>query len=98
MNLKTPLRIAIGLAALVAGVLAYAQSATGDGEIRKIDAEQKKLTLKHGEIKALDMPPMTMVYRVKDPALLSSLAVGDHVSFSVEKLDGAYTITRIEKK
>lgn len=68
-----------------------------EGEVRKVDAAQHKVTLKHGEIKALDMPAMTMAYRVKDAAALNQLAPGDHVRFSVEKIDGAYTITSIQK-
>ena len=68
-----------------------------DGEVRKIDAAQHKITLKHGEIKALDIPAMTMTFRVKDAMALSQLSVGDRVRFSVEKWDGTYTITSILK-
>jgi len=86
-------------AALLAGaaVAAWAQAGGVDGEVRKIDAAAQKITLKHGEIKNLDMPPMTMAFRVKDPSVLAQLAVGDKVRFSVEKIDGAYTVTQIQK-
>jgi Cu(I)/Ag(I) efflux system protein CusF len=83
------------LAVLLAGT-AFAQPT--DGEVRRIDKAQSKVTLKHGEIKNLEMPPMTMVFRVKDPAMLDALAVGDKVRFSVEKLDGQYTVTAISKQ
>ncbi len=68
-----------------------------DGEVRKIDKDAGKLTLKHGEIKSLDMPPMTMVFRVRDARLLDGVAVGDRVRFTAEKIDGNYTVTSIAK-
>lgn len=73
---------------------AFAQSA--DGEIRKVDKDAKKITIKHGPIKNLDMPPMTMVFQVKDPAMLDQVKAGDKVKFDAEKLGGAYTLTKIE--
>jgi Cu/Ag efflux protein CusF len=86
----------LALLGLAAGAL-FAQVASGEGEVRKIDPGQQKLTLKHGEIKAMDMPPMTMAYRVKDAAVLSQLQVGDRVQFTVEKVNGAYTLTSVRK-
>ncbi len=67
-----------------------------DGEVRKIDTSAKKITLKHGEIKNLDMPPMTMVFQVKDPAMLGTVKVGDKVKFTVEDKNGAMTVLTIE--
>ncbi len=66
-----------------------------DGEVRKIDLSAKKITLKHGEIKNLDMPPMTMVFQVADPAMLEKVKVGDKVQFSVEEKNGAMTVLTI---
>lgn len=86
---------ATALAGFLAGT-ALAQPT--DGEVRKIDKAQSKVTLKHGEIKNLEMPPMTMVFRVKDPKMLDALTVGDKVRFSVEKIDGQYTVTTISKQ
>ena len=68
-----------------------------DGEVRKIDLENKKITLKHGEIKNLDMPGMTMVFQVKDPAVLATVKAGDKVKFTVDKVNGAMTILSLEK-
>jgi Cu(I)/Ag(I) efflux system periplasmic protein CusF len=79
-------------------VAASAWAAGADGEVRKIDRAQSKITLKHGEIKALDMPPMTMVFRVKDAKLLDGLAAGDKVSFTAEQIDGQYVVTSVQKK
>ncbi len=67
-----------------------------DGEIRKIDKEAKKITLKHGEIKSLDMPPMTMVFQVKDEKMLDGLKVGDKVKFAAERGKGSYVVTSIQ--
>lgn len=67
-----------------------------DGEVRKIDTDNKKLTLRHGPLKNLDMPGMTMVFQVTDPAMLEKLQVGEKVRFQAEKIDGKFTVTRIE--
>lgn len=66
-----------------------------EGEIRKVDKANKKITIKHGEIKNLDMPGMTMVFQVKDPVMLDNLKVGDKVKFRAEKSGGAFVITDI---
>jgi Cu(I)/Ag(I) efflux system protein CusF len=77
-------------------VAVLAQSALVDGEIRKVDKDAKKVTIKHGPMPSLDMPAMTMVFQVKDPAMLGQVKPGDKVKFEAQKLGGAYTVTRIE--
>lgn len=72
-------------------------SALADGEVRKVDRNGKKLTIKHGPIKNLDMPAMTMVYPVKDPAMLEHVKAGDKVKFSAEKIGETLTVTKIEQ-
>jgi len=67
-----------------------------DGEIRKVDMETKKITIKHGEIKNLDMPGMTMVFQVKDPAMLDKVKTGDKIRFKAEKAGGAIVVTDIQ--
>ncbi len=67
-----------------------------EGEVRKIDMETKKITLKHGEIKSLGMPGMTMVFQVKDPAMLDTVKAGDKVKFNAERAGGALVVTHIE--
>ena len=74
----------------------HAQGAMSEGEVRKVDKSQGRVTLKHGEIKNLDMPPMTMVFRVKDAAFLDKVKEGDKIKFSAEKVEGNFTITQIE--
>ena len=84
------------LAALLAAPAAYAASHLADGEVRKVDKEAKKITLKHGPLPALEMPAMTMVYQVKNPAMLERVKAGDKVKFSAEMNGGAMIVTRIE--
>ncbi len=72
--------------------VAQAQS---DGEIKKVDKAAGKITVKHGPLVNLDMPPMTMVFKVKDPAMLEQVKAGDKVKFTVEKINGAFTITAL---
>ena len=67
-----------------------------DAEVRKVDKEAQKVTLRHGPIPNLDMPAMTMVFRVADPSALGRLSVGDKVRFRADKVDGQYTVTAIE--
>ena len=66
-----------------------------DGEVRKVDMDAGKLTLKHGEIKSLDMPGMTMVFVVKDKAMLDKLKAGDKIKFKAINDAGKYTVTEI---
>lgn len=68
-----------------------------DGVIRKIDRENRKITIRHGEIKNLDMPPMTMVFQVKDPVMLDTVKAGDNVKFRAEKTAGFFVITDIQQ-
>ena len=67
-----------------------------EAEVRRIDTVANKVSLKHGEIKNLDMPPMTMVFQVSDPALLGKIKVGDKVRFTATQVNGAYTVMSLE--
>lgn len=67
-----------------------------DAEVRKVDVAASKVTLKHAEIKSLDMPAMTMVFAVKDKAMLDSLKVGDRIKFKAVNDAGKYTVTEIQ--
>jgi Cu(I)/Ag(I) efflux system periplasmic protein CusF len=71
-------------------------TAQSEGEIRRIDKEVGKVTLRHGPIENLDMPAMTMVFRYADPTLLQGLKEGDKVRFAADRVDGVITVTRIE--
>lgn len=66
------------------------------GEVRKIDTEQGKLTIKHGPIENLQMPGMTMVFKAADPAMLQKLQVGDKIEFAAEKANGAIVVTTVQ--
>ncbi len=99
----------IALLSTLLSLGAHAQTATpkempakdmAEAEVRKIDKDAKKITLKHGPIKNLDMPGMTMVFQVKDAALLEKLALlnaGDKILFTAEQQQGAFVVTGAEK-
>lgn len=71
-------------------------TAMTEGEVRKIDKEQGKITLKHGAIKNLGMPGMTMIFRVRDKTMLDQVKEGDKVKFVADNLDNQLTVTKIE--
>jgi Cu(I)/Ag(I) efflux system protein CusF len=85
----------IAVAAAVA-LPSFAQTAMDDAEVRKVDKENQKITLKHGEIKNLEMPAMTMVFAVKDPAMLDNVKAGDKVQFRAVNENGKLTVTEIQ--
>ena len=87
-------------ALLLAAATGLAQTTAADmaeAEIRKVDRDARKITLKHGPIKNLDMPPMTMVFQVRDAKMLDNLKAGDKVRFSADQQQGAYVVTAVEK-
>jgi Cu/Ag efflux protein CusF len=73
-----------------------AQAAFADAEVRKVDKSRGRITLKHGEIKSLDMPAMTMVFGVKDTAMLDQVKAGDKIRFAATNQDGKFTVTEIQ--
>jgi Cu(I)/Ag(I) efflux system protein CusF len=83
---------------VLCGVAAHADAelVMAEGVVRKLDVDNRKITIKHGEIKNLDMPGMTMVFRLQEKINIDSLKSGDKVLFHVEKLDGGYTITELQ--
>ncbi len=83
-------------AALPQGVIA--QSDMVDGRVTKIDESAGKITIKHGPLKKFDMDDgMTMVFRAQDPAMLKTVKAGDKVKFQVDRVNGQFTVTKIEK-
>jgi Cu/Ag efflux protein CusF len=96
-KLKRKLAMA-GIAAMLSATSGIAQSAAINGEVKKIDESAGKITLKHGPAKSLGMDePMTMVYRVKDPAMLTQVKVGDKVLFEAEEAASGFTVTKLQK-
>jgi Cu(I)/Ag(I) efflux system periplasmic protein CusF len=88
--------LAIASAALPQSALA--QSALIDGQVTKVDQSAGKITIKHGPIKKFDMADgMSMVFRAQDPAMLKSVKAGDKVKFDADKINGQFTVTKIEK-
>jgi Cu/Ag efflux protein CusF len=80
------------------GTQAAAPASAGmtEGEVRRVDKSTRKITVKHGEIKNLDMPPMTMVFGVAEPLMLDKIKQGDKVRFRATIEDGNFTITEIQ--
>ncbi len=83
--------------ALLAGfcMAAHAQDYT-DAEVRKVEKENNRITLRHGEIKNLDMPAMTMVFHVNDASVLDRLKAGDKVRFKAAQEAGKFIVTDIQ--
>ena len=108
--MKSLLSLFVFAAAVTLGLGAQAQTAAApkavaqaaapveftDGEVRKVDKEGKKITLKHGEIKNLGMPAMAMVFQVKDSAVLDKFKTGDKVRFKAANDAGKYIVTEIQ--
>jgi Cu(I)/Ag(I) efflux system periplasmic protein CusF len=103
-NRRATLANLLGVAGLVlasspfwaAGPAQAATSDTGQGEVTKVDRDPPRLTIRHGELKALDMPAMTMAFRLQSPALADGVKPGDRVRFKVEKINGQYVLTQVE--
>src|SRR6188474_2917664 len=98
MNIRTLLAAAAMALATAAPITATAQSDLIDGQVTKIDESAGKITIKHGPLKKFDMDDgMTMVFRAGDPAMLRTVKAGDRVRFVPERVNGQFTVTRIEK-
>ena len=84
------------MVATALGIQGVSAADLADGEVRKVDKEAQKITIKHGRIPSIDMPSMTMVFRVKDPAMLDKVKAGDKIKFDAAKVGGAYTVTKLQ--
>jgi Cu/Ag efflux protein CusF len=98
MNIRTLLAAAAMALATAAPITATAQSDLIDGQVTKVDASAGKITIKHGPLKKFDMDDgMTMVFRAGDPAMLKAVKAGDRIKFVPERINGQFTVTRIQK-
>jgi Cu/Ag efflux protein CusF len=88
--------VVLALASIAPVAHAQSTSELAAGEVRKVDKSASKITIKHGEIKNLDMPPMTMVFAVRDTALLDRVKAGDKVKFAVVMQDGKMVVTEVQ--
>jgi Cu(I)/Ag(I) efflux system protein CusF len=87
------------LLTLLTSPMAWAQSTMIDGQVKKVDESSGKITIKHGPIKKFDMDEgMTMVFRAQDPTMLKTVKAGDKVKFEPERINGQFTITKIENR
>ena len=84
-------------ATLSLGTLSAASAAEfTKGVVQKVDTKAKKLTIKHEELTSLDMPAMTMVFSVADPAMLEKAKAGQTIQFVAERLRGKLTVTEMK--
>lgn len=89
--------LALALAATACySIPAQAQEGSGSGEVRRIDAQAGKITIKHGAISELDLPAITLVYQI-DQTLLTDLQPGDKIKFTARRIDGNYVVVKISK-
>jgi Cu/Ag efflux protein CusF len=89
---------AFGLALMTGGSLALAQQGLIDGQVTKVDQSASKITIKHGPIPKLDMDVgMTMVFVVSDSKMLNTVKAGDKVKFDAERVNGQFTVTKLQK-
>jgi Cu(I)/Ag(I) efflux system periplasmic protein CusF len=90
--------ILLASSAILMPIAGAAQSELIDGQVTKVDQSAGKITIKHGPLKKFDMEDgMTMVFRAGDPAMLRTVKAGDRVKFIPERINGQFTVTRIEK-
>lgn len=88
----------LAAASLLLPVSLFAAADLSEGTVKKVDTATQRVMLAHGPIANLGMGPMTMMFKVKEPAMLKMLKDGDKVRFRVEDIGGAYTIVHIEAK
>lgn len=99
--LTLAMSLTFGMSAIAAphvdhGVAGSQVAIPSEGEVKKVDKAQGRLTIKHGPLENLGMPAMTMIFRVKDVAMLDQVKPGDRIKFLAEKINGALTVTRLE--
>ncbi|MFC7299654.1 copper-binding protein [Herminiimonas aquatilis] len=106
---KTILAVFLAGSATIASHAAYASASNpmqitdaakpaatlSDGEVRRINKEGGKVTIKHGPLDNLDMPGMTMIFRVQDPAMLDQIREGDKIKFVADKVDGVFVVKEL---
>jgi Cu(I)/Ag(I) efflux system protein CusF len=95
MNSTSRLALAAASALLTLASVAHPAASFAEGEVKKVDRDAGKVAIRHGELN--NMPPMTMVFRVKDPAMLEQVKAGDRIRFAADKVGGAFTVMQLEK-
>jgi Cu(I)/Ag(I) efflux system periplasmic protein CusF len=93
--MKSVLRL-LAAASLLLSFSISAADKLAEGVVKKIDVPTQRVMLAHGRIESIGMMPMTMMFKVKDAAMLKTVKEGDKVRFQVEEIGGAYTVTHIE--
>jgi len=95
--MKRPIAVAAALLLAAGAALAQTDKDLAEGEVRKIDRPAAKLTIQHGPLATLDMPAMTMAFKVQDPKMLDQLQPGSKIRFRAERVNGSILVTQIDK-
>lgn len=90
-------RACCGIMLVLAATTSAASEELAEAEVRRVDISNRKITLRHGEIKNLQMPPMSMVFNVNDPSLLEKVKPGDKIRFRAVEEGGKLIVTEIHK-
>ena len=91
-----PARAQQGVAQPAGPAAPAGQADFAEGEVRRLEKDAARVTLRHGEIRSIDMPPMTMTFGVRDRSLLNTVKVGDKVRFKAVNEAGKYLVTELE--
>ncbi|MEY9628974.1 copper-binding protein [Sinorhizobium fredii] len=94
--MKTFIKLALASALALSTAYGALAAEFTKGTVKKVDAKAKKVTLIHEELKSLDMPAMTMVFRVQDDAMLEKLKEGANIEFVAERVNGKLTVTQVK--
>lgn len=95
--MRIPIQKSIATALVLFASVAVSQASEfTKGVVKKVDRKQEKVTIIHEELKSLDMPAMTMVFRTADPAMLDSMKEGDAIEFVAERVNGKLTVTQVK--
>ncbi|MCK0506495.1 copper-binding protein [Aromatoleum anaerobium] len=76
--------------------VADAKAPLSEGTVKKVDKAAGKITISHGPLENLGMPPMTMTFRATDPSMLDAVREGDRIRFAAQRVDGVFTVTKLE--
>ncbi|WP_417728377.1 copper-binding protein [Roseovarius sp.] len=88
--------IAALIAVLFAVSSAWAEPVYTKGVVKNVKPEEGKVTIIHEELVDLEMPAMTMVFRVSDDAMFDRLDAGKEIEFIVERVNGKLTVTSLK--
>ena len=94
--MKTIIKLCLAAALSVSAAMPVIAAEFAKGTIQKVDTKAKKITIKHGPLTNLDMPGMTMVFSVADPAMLEKAKEGSNIQFIADRVRGKLTVVEMK--